>query len=116
MRRNRFFQSLQVIAALKHRYNAAPRGLVGEIHQLARHPGIILRAQIQRGQRIAVMRIEAGGDDEKLRAEFFELRQDQILERRAEFRPAILGGERRVDDGVVSPRSPLAPVPGNSGI
>ena len=32
---------------------------------------------------------------------FSQLRQDQILERGAEFRPAVLGGERRVDDGVV---------------
>lgn len=101
MRRNRFFQSLQVIAAFEHGDNAPAGGLVGKVHQLTRDPGVVLGAQIQRRQRIAVMRIEAGGDDQQLGAEFFQPRQDQALERGTEFGPAVLGRERCIDDGVV---------------
>ena len=65
MGRHRFFQPLQVIAALQHRDHPAAGAGVRDIHQLARDPAEILRLQIERGQRIAEMRVEAGGDDDE---------------------------------------------------
>ena len=98
---DRLFQPLQVVAALQHRHNPAAGTFFREVHQLARDPAEIFRLQIERGQGIAVMRVEAGGDDQQFGGEFLQLRQDQVFERGAEFCSAVFGGERRVDDGVV---------------
>src|SRR6478609_10373238 len=98
---NRLFQPLQVVAALQHRHHPAAGAGLRDIHQLARNPAEILGLHIERGQRIAEMRVETGGDDDEFGAELPQLRQDQILERGAELDAAILGCERRVDDGVV---------------
>ena len=87
---NRFLQALQVVAAFQDRDNAPARGLVGKVHQLLRDPAEILGVQIQRGEGIAIMRIEARGDDDQFRAELCQLRQDQVLERGAEFGAAVL--------------------------
>src|ERR1700675_1420296 len=55
VRGDRFFQPLQVVAALQHRHNPAAGAGLRDIHQLARDPAEILRPQIERGQRIAIM-------------------------------------------------------------
>src|SRR3984885_6940025 len=98
---DRLFQALQIVAALQHRDDSPPRAGIGDVHQLARDPAEIFRFEIERRQGIAVMRVEAGGDDDQLRAEFLQLRQDDVFERGAELRTAVFGRERRVDDGVV---------------
>src|ERR1700692_1707566 len=72
--RDRLFQALQIIAALKHRDNSATGACIGHVHQFAGDPAEILSLEIERGQRIAVVRIEAGGDDDQFRAEFLQLR------------------------------------------
>src|SRR5206468_6361242 len=61
---DRLLQAYQIIAALEHRYNSPPRAAIGGIHQFARHPAEIFRLEIDRCQGIAVVRIEAGGDDD----------------------------------------------------
>src|ERR1700733_9333247 len=93
MGRDRFFEALQIIATLEHRDNSAAGAAVGDIHQLARDPAEILGLQIERCQGIAVMGVEAGGDDDQFGAEFLKLRQDHVLERGAEFGAAILRGQ-----------------------
>src|ERR1043166_8764672 len=59
---DRFLQSLQVVAAFQHGDHTAAGALVGEVHQLPGDPAEILGLQIERGQRIAIMRIETRGD------------------------------------------------------
>src|ERR1700730_16266855 len=99
--RDRLFQALQIIAALKHRDNSATGACIGDIHQLAATPAEIFRLEIERRQRISIMCIEAGGDDDQFGTEFPQLRQDHVFERGAEFGAAVLRRQRRVDDGVV---------------
>src|ERR1700692_2703763 len=108
--RDRLLQALQIIAALQHRYNSAAGAAVCDVHQLARDPAEILRLEIERGQGIPVMRVEAGGDHDQFGAEFPQLRQDDVFEGGAELRPAVFGSQRRVDDGVV-----LAALAGGAG-
>src|SRR5205823_7314606 len=57
MGRNRLFQALQVVAALEHRDKAATCACACLVHQPARDPAEIIRLQVERGQRIAVMRV-----------------------------------------------------------
>src|SRR5882724_703975 len=66
VRRDRFLQALQIIAALEHRNNSPPGAAVRDIHQLARDPAEILRPQIERGERVAVMGVEARRDHDQL--------------------------------------------------
>src|ERR1700730_18156057 len=101
VRRDRFFQALQIIAALKYRDNSPARALIGDIHQFARHPAEIVRLEIERGQRVPVVRVEAGGDDDQFGGELPQLRQDQVFERGAEFGAAVFRGQGRADDGIV---------------
>src|ERR1700720_1359435 len=84
MGRDRLLQALKIIAALEHRNNSAPRGAIGEVHQLARHPAEIFGLQIERSQRVAMMRIESRRDDDELRAEFAQVGQDRVFEGGAE--------------------------------
>src|SRR5215471_9923374 len=80
MGRDRFLQALQIITALEHRNNAPLRGFVGKVHQPARHPAEILRLQVEGGERIAVMRIEAGRDHDQFGGVFLQMRQDAVFE------------------------------------
>src|ERR1700761_1802841 len=61
---HRLLQALQVVTTLEYRNHAAAGADFGEIEQLPRHPAEILRGEIERRQRIAEMRVEAGGDDD----------------------------------------------------
>ncbi len=47
------------------------------------------------------MPVEAGRDDDQFRAEFLQLRQDDVFEGGAELGAAVFRGQRRIDDGVV---------------
>jgi len=78
---------------------------IRDIHQLAGDPAKVFGLQIERGQGIAMVRVEAGGDDDQFGAELLQLRQDQIFKRGAEPGAAVLGRQRRIDDVSCSPRS-----------
>src|SRR6266550_5372683 len=101
MRRHRLFQALQIIAALENRDNSPAGACIGDIHQFARDPAEVVRPKIDRRQRIPVMCVEAGRDDDQLGAEFLQARQDHVFERGAEFGAAVFRRQRRIDDGVV---------------
>src|SRR4030088_184741 len=98
--RDRPFQALQIIAALKHRDNSAAGACIGDIHQFAGDPAEIFRLEIERRQRVPVVCIEAGGDDDQFGTEFLQLRQDHVFERGAEFGAAVLPRQRAGDAGV----------------
>src|ERR1700681_3061451 len=68
--RDRLFQALQIISALEHRDNSATGARIGDIHQFTRDPAEVFRPEIERGQRITVVGVEAGRDDDQFGAEF----------------------------------------------
>src|SRR5712691_4492535 len=84
MRRHRLFQALQIIAALENRDNSPAGACIGDVHQFSCHPAEVVRPEIERRQRIPVMCVEAGRDDDQLGAEFLQLRQDHVFECGAE--------------------------------
>src|SRR6516165_7979913 len=98
---NRVAECLQVIAAFKQRDNTATGATVGHIHDLLRGPDEIGLGQIDVGERVAHMRVKAGGDDGKLRPEFLKPWQNPRLECGAERCAAIAGTQRRIDDRIV---------------
>src|ERR1700692_3352404 len=85
---DRLLQALQIVAAFQHRYQPADGGWFGEIKQLVRDPAEILGLEIERGQRIAIMPVEAGGNDDQLGAALPQLRQDHAVARRGGVRAA----------------------------
>jgi hypothetical protein len=107
----RVAQGLQIIAAFEQRYDAAVGEPVGHIHELLRRPDEIGLFEFDVGEWIAVVRVEAGGNDDQFRAEVGKPRQDAALERGAKRVAAVARAQR-----LCSPDSPTAPVPGNSGI
>src|SRR5688500_9752028 len=98
MRRRRIRQSLQIVAPLQERHHPAVCPSVGDVLQLAGRPVEILRIQVDLGQRVAAVRVEAGGDEDQVGAEFFDRRQDALLESLLEARGAVAGRQRRVED------------------
>src|ERR1700692_1010835 len=89
---DRLLQALQIIAAFQHRYQPAAGRRLGNIKQLLGDPAEILGLEIERGQGIAIMPVKAGRDDDQFRAEFFQLRQDDVFEGGAELGAAVFRG------------------------
>ena len=69
MRGDRIRQALQIVAAFEQRDDAAAGVTVGDLHQLAGDPGEIRLEQIEIGERIADVRVEAGRDQDEVRRE-----------------------------------------------
>ncbi len=72
-------------------------------HQALRRPGEIGLAQVEIAERIAIMRVEARGDDDEIGAERLQARQDRLREGFAERFAAVARAQRRVDDLIVLP-------------
>src|SRR5690606_17995901 len=64
MRGGGFGETFEIVAAFQHRDDAAAGMSVGDIHQLLRHPGVIGLDQIDVGQRVAGVGVEARRDDQ----------------------------------------------------
>ena len=74
-------QTLQIVAALEQADEpAAGDGGRPASMQLPGRPVEIVLGQIDLGQRIAVMRVEAGRNDDQVRREVIERRQDAAIE------------------------------------
>src|SRR5271166_5413325 len=56
----RIREPVEVIAAFEHRYDTAVGALVGDLHEALRRPREIRLEQIEIGERVAHMRVEAG--------------------------------------------------------
>jgi len=97
----RLRQRFEIVTAFQHRDDAALRAHVGDRHDLARHPAEIRLDQVQVGERVAPMRIEACRYHDQVGLEIPQPGQNDLLEGFAELRPAVAGAQGRVDDGVV---------------
>ena len=86
----RIGQAFEVVAAFEHRNHAAVGAWVGDVHELFRYPVEIGLDQLQVGERIAPVRVEAGRDDDEIGAKFFSRGRITDLERLAE-----MAGRRR---------------------
>src|SRR5262249_33489327 len=97
----RIRQALEVVAAFEHGHDAASGTCVGDIHELAGRPIEIRFEQIEVGERVAHMGVEACRDHDQVRAEISQPRQDDGFEGSTKLVAAVAGTQRRVDDGVV---------------
>src|SRR6476659_7079131 len=95
---DRIRKSLKVVTALQHRHQPAVAVLLRRFHQFACHPGEIVGRHAQRTERIALMSIEAGRDDDELGSECVERGQNPVLECLAQFHATVACSERRVED------------------
>ena len=82
-------QTDEVVAAFEERHDPPVGGLIGNLHQLLRRPGEIRLGEVEVRERVAHMSVEAGGDDDKPRAEVAQPRQDHVLQRGAKFAAAV---------------------------
>jgi len=80
----------------------------GECDQFAGDPGIVVGIQHQLGQRIAAVRVEAGGDDQQFGREGIEGGQQVIALGAAEGFAAASGRERSIGD--IVRRAALVPI------
>ena len=95
---DRIRKSLKVVTALQHRHQPTVAVLLRRFHQFACHPGEIVGRHAQRTERVALMGIEAGRDDDELRSECVERGQNPVLECLAQFHAAVACSERRIED------------------
>lgn len=102
MKLRAFRQSAEVIAAFENAHEstcAVPFRYAGH---LIGHPSEDVGAEFERSERIESMGVESGGEEDELRAEAFDRRQDRIVEGALPFGVAAGRQHRQVD------REPLA--------
>src|SRR3546814_3358912 len=92
------------------RYDATLAAFLGDAKKLGGRPGIILLRQVEAGQRIPRMRIEAGRDEHEVGSERPQGRQYAIGHGGAELGAPGTGRQWRVDD--VAADAPLVRFPG----
>src|SRR6185437_7182908 len=88
----------KIVAALERRDEAPGAVARRAFGEALRRPGEIRLVELELRQRISAMRVEAGGDEEDIRAEGVERRQDDVAEGGAKLRGAGARPQRRVDD------------------
>src|SRR4051812_9438243 len=78
MRRSRVRQRLEIVTAFEQRNDAAVRSAVGQAHNLARSPSEVPRVEVDLRQRVAPMRVKAGGNQDHVRGKFLYRREDSL--------------------------------------
>src|SRR6478672_4123728 len=91
VRRDRSRKPLQIIATFEERYDTAFGARVGHVHQFLGDPGVVGFYEIEIGERIARVRIEASRNDQDIRLEFTQARENDGLKRFLESTAAITG-------------------------
>ena len=112
MRGGRFRQAFEVVAAFEHRDHAALRGLVGDLHDLAGGPAEVLLDELQIGERVALVRVEAGRDDDQFGAERGSRGRMRVSIAALNCSPPSPARSGALTMLSCSPRSVTAPVPG----
>src|SRR5690606_33700271 len=77
-------QPVQVVAAFQQADEPIPGPATGLVHQLSSRPVEIVLVEIDLGQRVAVVGVEAGRNDDEVRPETVDFRQDTRQKRIAE--------------------------------
>ncbi len=101
MRQGRLAERLQVVTALKGRHNLAAAACARDLADRPGGPGEVVRFQQQRGERVAGVGVETGGDQDQLRGEVLQ-RPHQGLERRPPGLARRAGGGGGVDHVAVA--------------
>ena len=94
-------KTVEVVAAFENRDDAALGVFFGDLHQLRRRPGKIRFDKIETAERIETMRVEAGRDDDQIRAKRVNPGKKPCFHRLPEHCAIVAGGERRIDDIVM---------------
>ena len=97
----RFRKPFEVIAAFQHRNHPALRGLVGDLHDFAGGPAEVLFDELEIGEWIALVCVEARRNDDELGAEGCKPGQNTRIHRRLELVATIASPKWRIDDIVV---------------
>src|SRR5262245_5368018 len=95
---NRLGERGKVVAAFKHGNETARRGFGGEIGDLRRRPGKVGLDKPQIGQRIILVGIKAGRDQDQIGGEVLQRRQQAGFERLLEAIATITWAQRRIED------------------
>ena len=69
-------KGIEIVAAFQQGDDLSARVAVGDAQKLLGDPDEIRHVEANMGERIGPMRIEAGGNDQKIRAEIVDRRQD----------------------------------------
>jgi len=91
-------KALPIIAAFQHGNEAAVADAIGHLHQLVGQPGKILGVPVEAGQRIAMVGIEAGRDQQEIRLEGLDGGEDALDIGGTHGAGAAAGGQGGVDD------------------
>ena len=103
MRRDGAGEPFEMIATFENRDDAALRVSLGNFHEPLRRPGKIRFDKIETAKRIETMRVEAGRDDDQIRAKRVNLGKKSCFHRLPEHHAIVTRGERRIDDIVMLP-------------
>ena len=109
MRGHRARQGVEVVAALQHRHDAAAAAPLSDFHQAPRHPDIVRFDEIEVAKRIAAVGVESRRDDNEIRREVGDPRQDHDFHRLAEGFAPVAGAQGGIDDLIVLPALPYLP-------
>lgn len=112
MHGRRFRQPFQIITAFKQADDPVRGVFVRHFQQPPRRPVEILAHQIDLRKRIAVMRVETGGDDDEIGRKIGNRRQDSGFERLAKILAAGIGESGALTTLFFTPVSFLSPLHG----
>src|SRR3954449_11707450 len=110
MGRDGFRETLEVVAALEQRHDTPAGAAARDVEKLRGRPGEVGLLEVQVGERVAPVRVEAGRYDDKVGPKRLDARKQAGLEGVPEYLPVRTGRQRGIDDGVVI--APLRARPG----
>src|SRR3984893_6913712 len=91
-------EACEVVAAFENRNDASLRVSLRDHHHPCGRPGKIRFDKIETAERIETMRVEAGRDDDQIRAKRCYTGQKPCFHRLPEHRAIVARGEWRIDD------------------
>lgn len=94
---DRLRQGVEIVAAFQKRNHASPAVLSRKIKQAAAHPFVGTALQIDAGQRVPAVRVEAGRNQKRARLKFLQRRQDLFFEGAAIVRVAGAPGHGNIE-------------------
>src|SRR3954454_18824619 len=99
--RGRAGKTFEVVAPLQKRHYAPGTPPVSDFHQLLRRPGKVRLGELKISQRIAPVGVKPGRDEDEVRPERLNARQDGNVERLTEDVTTVARPQRRVHNRIV---------------